>query len=80
MGELFNVLVWRDAYETAESSGDVILSAAEIAAVHGLSIWDSVVLAAAVGAGNGGESFRIESASAAGGAACGRGFGDALVA
>jgi len=62
LGELFNVLVrkakrrperardavlsWRDAYPVVETSADVMMRAAELASDHGLSIWDSVVLAA----------------------------------
>ncbi len=63
LGELFNVLVrkakrrpnraraavlsWRDAYAVIETSAAVIVSATDLASDHGLSIWDSVVLAAA---------------------------------
>lgn len=62
LGELFNVLTrkakrrptrareavlnWRDAYSTAETSAAVIVNAADLASDHGLTIWDSVVLAA----------------------------------
>ena len=62
MGELFHVLVrkakrrpararaavlgWRDAYPFAETSDSVMVSAMDLASTHGLSIWDSVVLAA----------------------------------
>jgi predicted nucleic acid-binding protein len=62
LGELFNVLVrkankrpararaavlsWRDAYPTIETSARVIVSAADLASHHGLTIWDSVILAA----------------------------------
>ena len=62
LGELFNVLVrkarrrpaaaraavlsWRDAYSTVETSATVIVSATDLASDHGLTIWDSVVLAA----------------------------------
>ncbi len=62
LGELFHVLVrkakrrparareavlsWRDAYVVAETSEAVIVSAADLASDHGLTIWDSVVLAA----------------------------------
>jgi predicted nucleic acid-binding protein len=66
LGELFNVLVrkarwdrsrawsaimnWQDAYPVAETSSSVIAAAAGLAATHGLSIWDSVVIAAAASA------------------------------
>ena len=62
LGELFNVLVrkakrrpsrardavlsWRDAYPVIETSAAVIVNATDLASDHGLSIWDSVVLAA----------------------------------
>jgi predicted nucleic acid-binding protein len=62
LGELFNVLVrkarrrpaqaraavlsWRDAYPTVETSAAVIVNAMDLASDHGLTIWDSVVLAA----------------------------------
>ena len=61
LGELFNVLVrkakrrpvrareavlsWRDAYAVIDTSASVIVNATDLAAVHGLTIWDSVVLA-----------------------------------
>ena len=67
LGELFNVLVrkakrrpdraraavlgWCDAYAVAETSAAVIASATDLATDHGLTIWDSVVLAAAAEAG-----------------------------
>ena len=63
LGELFNVLVrkakrrparareavlsWRDAYAVVDTSAAVIVNATDLASDHGLSIWDSVVLAAA---------------------------------
>lgn len=62
LGELFNVLVrkvkrrpararaavlsWRDAYPTVETSVTVMVNATDLASDHGLTIWDSVVLAA----------------------------------
>ena len=62
LGELFHVLVrkakqrpararaallsWRDAYDMVETSATVIVNAADLASDHGLTIWDSVVLAA----------------------------------
>ncbi len=66
LGELFNVLVrkakrrpvrareavlsWRDAYTVAETSAAVIVNAMDLASDHGLSIWDSVILAASADA------------------------------
>lgn len=63
LGELFNVLVrkakrrpararaavlsWRDAYPIIETSATVMINATDLASDHGLTIWDSVVLAAA---------------------------------
>jgi predicted nucleic acid-binding protein len=62
LGELFNVLVrkakrrparareavlsWRDAYAVVDTSAAVIVNATDLASDHGLTIWDSVVLAA----------------------------------
>jgi predicted nucleic acid-binding protein len=62
LGELFNVLVrkakrrsararaavlsWRDAYPIVETSATVMVNAMDLASDHGLTIWDSVVLAA----------------------------------
>jgi predicted nucleic acid-binding protein len=40
------VLNWRDAYPVVETSAAVIVNATDIATDHGLTIWDSVVLAA----------------------------------
>jgi len=67
LGELFHVLVrkagrsperaraaildWQDAFPLIETSSAVMLSAADLAAHHRLSIWDSVVLAASAAAG-----------------------------
>ena len=67
LGELFNVLVrkakrrpalaraailsWRDAYPIAETSAAVMVNATDLASDHGLTIWDSVVLAASAEAG-----------------------------
>ena len=63
IGELFHVLVrkarrspaqaraailsWRDAFPLIASSSSVLVTAADLAADHGLSIWDSIILAAA---------------------------------
>ena len=62
LGELFNVLVrkakrrparaqgavlsWRDAYSIVETSATVMINATDLAADHGLTIWDSVILSA----------------------------------
>jgi predicted nucleic acid-binding protein len=67
LGELYNVLVrkakrppkraqaavqgWRDAGSIAETSKEVLLGATDLAAAHGLSIWDSVVICAAAAKG-----------------------------
>jgi predicted nucleic acid-binding protein len=40
------VLSWLDAYEVVETSAAVIVNATDLACDHGLTIWDSVVLAA----------------------------------
>lgn len=62
-GELFNVLVrkagksrgdardallsWRDMFAVVETSSEIMLTAADLAADHGLGIWDAVILSAA---------------------------------
>ena len=62
LGELFNVLVrkakrppararaavlsWRDGYPIIETSAAVMVSATDLASDHGLTIWDSIILAA----------------------------------
>ncbi len=62
LGELFNVLVrkakrrseraraavlsWRDAYPVIDTSAAVMIDAMDLASDHGLTIWDSVVVAA----------------------------------
>ena len=67
LGELFNVLVrkakrrpsrareavlsWRDAYGVVDTSAAVIVNATDLASDHGLTIWDSVLLAASADAG-----------------------------
>ncbi len=63
LGELFNVLVrkggrskmqareallgWSDSFQTIPTSFDIVMAAADLAADHGFSIWDAVILAAA---------------------------------
>jgi len=67
LGELFNVLVrkggksrsdardtllsWRDTFPVVETSPEVMLAAADLAADHQLGIWDAVILSAASQAG-----------------------------
>ena len=67
LGELFNVLVskggsppdkaraaildWRDSFPAIETSAAVVFAAADLATDHRLSIWDSVILAAAAAGG-----------------------------
>lgn len=63
LGELFNVLVrkagrsrrdagaavlsWGDAFPLIDSSGDVLLAAADLARAHQFAIWDAMILSAA---------------------------------
>jgi len=63
LGELFQVLIrkagrspvraraailsWRDAFVLMETSGEVMLAAADLAVHHQLGIWDAVILSAA---------------------------------
>ncbi|MFO1036222.1 MAG: PIN domain-containing protein [Geminicoccaceae bacterium] len=67
LGELFRVLTgkggrsraearaaivsWRDAYGAPATTEATMLGAADLAAAHGLSIWDAVILTAAADAG-----------------------------
>jgi predicted nucleic acid-binding protein len=67
LGELFHVLVrkagrqperaraailsWQDTFPLIETSPAVLVAAVELAAHHGLSIWDSIILSAAAAAG-----------------------------
>lgn len=67
LGELFHVLVrkagksrnearnrllhWSDAFSVAETSSEVMLAAAGLAADHRLGIWDAAVLSASAHAG-----------------------------
>jgi predicted nucleic acid-binding protein len=44
-------LSWQDAFPLIETSPVVLLAAADLAAHHQLSIWDSVVMSAAAAAG-----------------------------
>ncbi|SRR6266498_1409603 len=46
-----SLLAWQDSFRFIETSGAVMLMAADLAARHHLKIWDSVVLAAAASAG-----------------------------
>lgn len=45
------LLSWRDAYPLIDTSQDVMLAAADLAADHQLGLWDAVILAAAAKAG-----------------------------
>lgn len=45
------LLTWSDLYATADTTTGVMLSAVDLAADHRLSIWDAVIVAAAVEAG-----------------------------
>ncbi|HYG87657.1 MAG TPA: PIN domain-containing protein [Azospirillum sp.] len=45
------VLMWRDLYPPSDTTAAVMMAAIDLAADHRLSIWDSVVLAAAAEAG-----------------------------
>lgn len=45
------VLTWQDAFPLIETSREVMLAAADLAADHHLTIWDAVVLSAAAEAG-----------------------------
>jgi predicted nucleic acid-binding protein len=67
LGELFHVLVrkagrpperaraailsWQDTFPLIETSPAVLAGAIDLAARHGLAIWDSIILAAAAAAG-----------------------------
>jgi predicted nucleic acid-binding protein len=67
LGELFRVLVgkggrsradaraavmaWRDTYPTSATAESTMLAAMDLAADHGLSIWDAIILAAAADRG-----------------------------
>lgn len=66
LGELFNVLVkkgrrtrrdaaaailsWGDVFPLIESSGDVLLAAADLSDAHRLGIWDAAIVSAAADA------------------------------
>ena len=67
LGELYHVLVrkagrtperaraailsWQDAFPQIETSSSVLNAAADLAADHGLGIWDAITLSAAAAAG-----------------------------
>ena len=67
LGELFPVLVgrsafppaearaivlrWQDAFPLIETSPSILVAALDVAADHGLSIWDAIILSAAAEAG-----------------------------
>lgn len=67
LGELFHVLVrkagkspsdarsavisWQDSFETAPTTPEVMMAAADLATDHRLGIWDAVILSAASRAG-----------------------------
>ncbi len=67
LGELFNVLVrkaglnrreaqarifkWMDTYPVIDTTGGTLKQAADLTAVHGLNIWDAVILSVAASAG-----------------------------
>ncbi len=45
------LLSWRDAFQIADTSSEVMLAAADLAADHRLGIWDAVILSVASRAG-----------------------------
>jgi predicted nucleic acid-binding protein len=67
LGELFNVLTrkagrsrssardavlsWRDTFGVVETTGEIVIIAADLAADHSMSIWDAVILSTASDAG-----------------------------
>jgi predicted nucleic acid-binding protein len=67
LGELFNVLTrkagwprpaardgllgWSDTFEMADTTSEILMEAADLAAAHELRIWDAVILSAASAAG-----------------------------
>lgn len=67
LGELFRVLVeksalpppearaivlrWQDTFPLIETSPSILVAALDVAADHGLSIWDAIIFSAAVAAG-----------------------------
>jgi predicted nucleic acid-binding protein len=67
LGELFRVLVgkaafpppearavvlrWRDTFPLIETSQSILVAALDLAADHGLSVWDAVILSAAAASG-----------------------------
>lgn len=67
LGELYRVLVgkaawpakrariailsWQDTFPLIETSPSILVAALDVAADHGLSIWDAIILAAAAEAG-----------------------------
>jgi predicted nucleic acid-binding protein len=67
LGELFRVLVgksafsprearavvlrWQDTFPLIETSPSILVAALDVAADHGLSIWDAIILSAAAEAG-----------------------------
>jgi predicted nucleic acid-binding protein len=67
LGELYRVLVgkaawpakraraailsWQDAFPPIETSPSVLIAAMDVAADHGLTIWDAIILSAAASAG-----------------------------
>jgi predicted nucleic acid-binding protein len=74
LGELFNlsvrkaarpsakarkaILSWRDAFSLIETSAEVLLSAADVATDHQVSIWDAVIVSAAAERRMSSASFR----------------------
>jgi len=46
-----SVLSWRDAFEVAPTTADVLLEAMELVASHEFSFWDAVMVSAAAQAG-----------------------------
>jgi predicted nucleic acid-binding protein len=45
------ILAWRDAFPLIDTSGSVIVGAAELVSTHRLSFWDGVILAATAESG-----------------------------
>jgi predicted nucleic acid-binding protein len=45
------ILTWQDAFPLIETSPSILISALDVAADHGLIIWDAIILSAAAEAG-----------------------------
>ena len=45
------LMMWRDGFAIQDTTAATVMAGVDLAAAHGLSIWDAIIVSAAAGAG-----------------------------